>query len=78
MQTIERTADLTHISEVLDTANALLPQIEDENLAHRAAALRGYLALSRAFPEKDYHQILEKTLSDLEAVIRQHTGKQAI
>jgi hypothetical protein len=78
MQTIEGPADLAHIAEVLDTVNALLPKIEDDNLAHRAAALQGYLALSRAFPDKDYHQILAKTLSDLEVALQKHRVKQDI
>jgi hypothetical protein len=70
------TLDTSHVSEVLEVADSILRRHQDAELAQKMFVMRGYLEMSRMYPERDYNEALHKALADLTAVVHLHLNAE--
>jgi hypothetical protein len=57
--------DLSHATEILEVAQALVLRTRDKDLVQKMAVLKSYLGLSRVYHGGDYDNGFQNALSDL-------------
>jgi hypothetical protein len=68
--------DISHVSEILEVANSILRRHQDGELMQKTFLLRGYLEMSRTYPERDHNELLHKALADLTAAVHRHLNSE--
>ncbi len=57
--------DLSHATEILEVAHALILRTRDKGLVQKMAVLKSYLGLSRVYHGGDYDSGFQAALTDL-------------
>ena len=68
--------DMSHVSEVLEAAHAILEHTHDADLGRKIVTLSRYLALNRVYPSRIYEQKVRESLAKLSAAIHCYCKNQ--